>query len=510
MATFYSEKLKGVYNIRALKKVIKEKGNDEFLKMEEKDIILTRPDDEMLSTFPGHTIIDGIKFRYSYKFAPGSDEDGVTVSIPSSMVSRFPPEHLEWVVPGLYKEKVTALLKGLPKRYRKKIVPIPEKVDVIIKELERSNQPLITALADFIYKRFGVDIPTSEWPVEDIPEHLKMRVSIVDHKGHEIESGRGIEPLIKERMARSKSKDYPGIWKKAKEKWERSDVIGWDFDDLPTHISINEQMTAYPGLESVDGTVNVRLFENLEDALKNHKQGVRDLFQIALKKDIRFVKRVTKLPNDVVSNNMYFGDLRKYEKEILSSFFENLFNLDIRTRVDFSDHVERIKSNINTEAEYFMRLAGKILHKYHLVRTKLHDLETSNKRNSAILGFVAGIRKDLDILVPRNFHQIYKDERLAHIPRYLKAMAIRAERGVNDLEKDHRKAEQLEVFIESLVKIKEGLSNYVTKEKMSAINEFQWAIEEYRVSLFAPELKTAIPVSQKRLNKRIKEINRMI
>jgi ATP-dependent helicase HrpA len=126
------------------------------------------------------------------------------------------------------------------------------------------------------------------------------------------------------------------------------------------------------------------------------------------------------------------------------------------------------------------------------------------------MNLCASIRRDLEAMIPKNFLEIYPDERLNHLPRYLKAMEIRAERGAYDIVKDRKKESDAEVFKKIMEEIKNEASEHISREKQEALEEFRWMLEEYKVSLFAPELKTAFPVSQKRLKKRADEIRRML
>jgi len=120
----------------------------------------------------------------------------VTLRVPSGQVSGVPPECLDWSVPGLLKEKVTALIKGLPKTYRKQLVPVPRTVEVILQEMEKGEPSLVNTLSRFVHRKFGVDIPASVWASVEIPDHLKMRVSVVDPSGKALETGRDLHLLI--------------------------------------------------------------------------------------------------------------------------------------------------------------------------------------------------------------------------------------------------------------------------------------------------------------------------
>ncbi|MCJ7809719.1 MAG: ATP-dependent RNA helicase HrpA, partial [Desulfobulbaceae bacterium] len=220
-ASFYSERLQGISDIRTLESEIRKRGGDDFLKMKEQDVLLACPDADELALYPDETAIGCGTFKFAYKFAPGKPDDGITIKVPSSLAAQVSPEHLDWIVPGLFREKVTALIKGLTKSYRKQLVPVSNTVDVILSEMQRTNAPLVSALGRFIYERFGIDIPASEWPADQIPEHLHMRVSLTDHRGRELRSGRD-PSILREGVQGNSAKEPKGDqWEKAKLQWEK-------------------------------------------------------------------------------------------------------------------------------------------------------------------------------------------------------------------------------------------------------------------------------------------------
>jgi ATP-dependent helicase HrpA len=217
---FYSERLKGVSDISSLGKIIKEKGDDGFLRLKEDDLMLYRPDEAELAQYPDRFNAGGRTYPCVYAFAPGRDEDGLTVKIPSGLISKIPAESLDWGVPGLLKEKVTDMIKGLPKRYRKQLVPVSRTVDEILQGMEQSEKSLINTLCAFVYRRYGVDIPSSVWAGVEVPNHLKVRIAVVDHAGKELEFGREIHLLRRSDTGRQIS-EYDTAWKACREKWEK-------------------------------------------------------------------------------------------------------------------------------------------------------------------------------------------------------------------------------------------------------------------------------------------------
>jgi ATP-dependent helicase HrpA len=222
------------------------------------------------------------------------------------------------------------------------------------------------------------------------------------------------------------------------------------------------------------------------------------------------VKRALNLSPDAAYLTRYFGGRAAFEKSLYEALLQKLFELDIRDREGFLEEGERLRPHLLPMAKALRDMAIELLQTYHQVRTTLNALEADAGNNPAVRGLLEVIRGDLEILVPANFASIYPEDRLRQIPRYLKGMEIRAQRGANDLNKDQKKAVQLEAYLKALKKTREGLSPYASEEKREAVEEFRWMVEEFKVSLFAQELKTPYPVSPKRMEEQIAEIERMV
>ncbi len=509
MADFYSRRLEGVHDIRTLKKRIRERGGDDFLRLREDDLINAYPEEAELALFPDSMSLGDGDFRVTYNFAPGKEEDGATIAIPTSRVSRIPPEQLEWGVPGLFREKITALIKGLPKRYRKQLVPVGRTVDVILQEMERQERSLLTCLSEFVYRRFAVDIPASVWSSVEIPEYLTLRVAVTDPRGRELESGRDIRLLGRDRQ-HSGAKATSAPWEAARKKWEREDVKKWDFGTLPESVALGPHQHAYPALATEGNRVNVRLFHTHEEALKSHQEGVQALFCLALGKDLKYLKRGLKIGDGECAGCAYFGGVEKVVNDIYESLLKKLFYRDIRNPEAFASHAESVRPILLKEGRGLRARAIQVLDAYQQVRFTLRSLEKTNRANRAVLSLCGEIQEELDTLLPEDFLHHYSEERLAHIPRYLKAMQIRADRGAHDPVKDQKKGTQAAPFVTAFRKMREEMSPHASPEKRKAMEELHWMMEEYKVSLFAQELKTPLPVSPKRIAERIKDIERMV
>jgi ATP-dependent helicase HrpA len=509
IADFYSRRLSGVYDLRGLEKRIRTMGGDRFLKMTEKDLILSFPDEKELALYPDELTLGNRRFKASYKFAPGENDDGVTLKIPSDLVATVTAEPLEWSVPGQFKEKITALIKGLPKRYRKLLMPVSDKVDIIVREIEHNDDSLFNTLAKFINEKFQVDIPAFEWAKAEIPKYLKMRVALTNHEGKEIAAGRDLDVLRQAGKAVQAPEDS-AEWKNAKEKWEKTGLTSWNFESLPESIPIEPFGTAYPGLEPAEKGVNLRLFKTKEEALSSHKKGVEALLLPKFAKDLEFLKGYLILAEEYEPAALYFGGNSVVLKGMMENLKKEIFQKNLRSKEDFEAYGEMIVRALFEKGHSLQQMTLQILDAYQKTKKALQTIEKANLSNKTVKDICTQIRDELEHLVPKNFLEIYSQERLAHLPRYLNAMELRAERGKNDPEKDRKKAEQVQPFLEALQRMQKEVSPETSREKQRTIEEFRWMIEEFKVSMFAPELKTAFPISAKRLALKLKEIEGMV
>ncbi len=509
---FYQSKLGSrVYNIPLLKKRIKEKNGDYFLRMTRENLLNYDPDDRELQQFPDRFSTNGCQFSCEYRFDPGQEEDGVTVKIPAPMAASVDSRFLDWHVPGLLFEKITALIRSLPKAYRKRLVPVADTVDIILKEIPKGRGSLLATLSRFIYNRFHVDIPISAWTHELLDDYLKMRIAITDSNGKAIRSGRDKQLLTKEF---SNNSDTDEILE-ARKIWEQDGITSWDFPSLPDSITVAGKKTAgwilYPGLrEEKDGKISLRLFTSLEKAKNSHQKGVLVLYTLRFSNDLKFLKKSLILSKKSHPYAAYFGGKKVLEKAVYQSVLKTLFQKNIRSKEEFEKHAAHSKGQILKEGGEQMELAQAVLSAYHKTSTELFDQESSNQRNPKAIDFCRKMRKSLTMLVPENFMDLYEKDRLRHIPRYLAAIAVRTHRGIINPEKENAKAEVLKVFSENLDCFLQSLSPKASDEKRQALENFFWLIEEFKVSLFAQELKTAVPISEKRLKVAMEEIRRMI
>ncbi len=509
---FYRERLPTISDIRSLAAHLKANKGDRFLRMGREDLLNYDPDKGELALYPRRISLGNTAIPCDYRFEPGREEDGMTVRIPASQAPSVAPESLEWLVPGLLGEKITALIRGLPKEYRKRLVPVTETVERICDEMERTGGSLITALGAFVSRRFGVEIPAAAWPTEELPDHLKVRFAVTGPKGEELRAGRDPAVLHQAAARRTDTDDYAS----ARNAWEREGIADWDLGDLPDTVTLKgkngRRWTVYPALKpSEDGEgADLRLFEDYAAAGRSHPDGVAALFKKHLSPDLKFLKKSIQIPGNLSLAAKHFGGTRAVEQGLFDSVLGELFRRDIRTESAFRELETEGRKRLQSLARERTAAAAALLDAYAEARTTLYDLETRHRNNPGLLAFLGGLRESLAALVPENFLELYDTGRLDHLERYVRAIAVRAERALVNFEKDQAKAEEIKPHVDHLRRLLEGLTPASSPEKRQALEAYHWLIEEFRVSLFAQELKTPVKVSGKRLDKKRAEIERMV
>ena len=570
IAGFYSERLPGIFDIRSLRKLIRDRGgdragsvgrgpdrggdrdlglgeggesvglgNDDFLRLKEEELLNYNPDEATVSSFPDTVEVAGRPFKALYKFAPGEDDDGVTLSVPVSLLNAIPPDRLEWGVPGHYKDKIAALIKGLPKRYRKLLVPVAEKAETIAAEMPRAPEevPLARAVAEFARRRFGADIPAREWALAEVPKYLRMRVAVIDPEtGRVIDTGRDVDLLRKKISAADAvpSKVESPAWVEAQQKWEKSDLAAWTFGDLPEKIAVGTSLTAYPALvvEASASSVGIRLFPTRAEAEAPHRQGVRWLLMQKFAKELAFVRRYHKIPAEHDRAALAFGGRDAVERAIEAALARELFECNLRTEAEFRAYESEVGRTLFEKGHALTQTTVKILGLHHTLRTELgrgglaaqrgpgagpkrtlNLNELSRLKEPVVPAYFDEITRDLDKLLPKDFLEAYPIDRIILLPRYLEAMKVRLERARIDPDKDKAKAAQVEPYEYALERMEVDISApalSVPPEKRQAVEELRRMVEEFKISLFAPEIRTAFPISAVRLARKIKEIEAMV
>ena len=449
--------------------------------------------------FPDRIEVNGVALGLSYRFEPAHPLDGVTLTVPLHLLNQLDSTRFDWLVPGLIREKVAFYFKALPKQVRRHLVPVPEHVTQFLMELDATSGALpagslTSALARFAQRAAGNPVAADVWENTLVPAHLRMNYRVVDEAGRELATGRDLDALrakLGEAAQLTFAGAEPGI--------ERDQVRAWDFGDLPERISFTRggrSLTGYPALVDEEDSVAIRLFDMPDAAQGAMRDGVRRLLRLALKEQMKQLdKNLPGLTQAAMQLRAVAG-AAELKEDLVSAICDRAFIGEDelpRTQSGFEAQKERARTRLPAVRDAACRMLAAIADEYHRTSLRLGQVPAAFHR------VAADARAQLQRLVYPGFLGATPWERLQHIPRYLKAIAVRLDKYAANPERDSMHA----AGISALWKLYEERSEKLRRSGVAdeALAAFRWQIEELRVSLFAQELKTPHPVSVKRLRK---------
>ena len=447
--------------------------------------------------FPTQLMFDDIGLPVKYHFEPGKPDDGVTVETPVELLHQIKPELLEWIIPGLLREKCIALVKGLPKQTRKHFVPVPEYVDKVLPRLKREAIPLTQALAEGLGFVVSNAPKTFEWNYDVIDDFYRINVRVVDDRGKMIAQSRDIDAL----RAKYKQRVRQTI-QAASSEWEREGLESWDFDALPQSVQLNKgavKVTAYPALVDTGFAVNISMFDNPRESESLSFRGICRLALLETGQTYKYLQKNLLRGKDIGLTLVDMGRRADVADDIAMAAAANVFFPErtlTRSKLDFIARIDETRAELTGEAQRLEKVLLDSLTRVVAIKKKIK----SSKNALALALTVGDINKQLNALF--NTSMLFNTPKtwFNQYPRFLKAIEQRLEKAPQNPQKDKLAINQLDSFwgmhVERLEK--EGIHAYRQNTEWQL---YRWMIEEYRVSLFAQTLKTQMPVSEKRLKK---------
>ncbi|NDY72157.1 ATP-dependent RNA helicase HrpA [Desulfobacter hydrogenophilus] len=512
---FYQSRLpKPFYNIRTFAKFIKDKKDDTFLRMTRGDLQKTDVDEAFLAQFPNTLTTDQGEFALDYKFNPGAKTDGVTLKVPSQDAALIRPHQVETLVPGLLREKIAALIKALPKTHRVKLMPIQQRAEFIADHLPDSDAPLYSKLSWVIRNHFNLVIPASAWSDTDLEDHLKMRISIRDHKDREIKSLRDLSKLGT--FATRRPAEKTNAFERAKKAFEKTGIQEWNFSDLEQEIHLDEgngtRRKAFPGLccgQDPHG-MTLTLFKTKQAALESHAKGVGRLFEIMFPDDIKALKKDITRTEGLSRIAPYFNDRPTFAAMAYNAMAKAFFQKELFTQKAFDAHVQTLRPKLYTLGRKAMESILTVGREYAACFDLLQSLSLAFKDRPIIFEALTAIFNELKNLCPANFLELYDLNRIALLPKNLECLSIRARRWVDNPVKEAQKKELVAPYERKLALLISSLDPGSSAEKSNAVETFFWMLEEYKISVYAQELKTRFKISAKRLDKALLDVSTMV
>ncbi len=442
--------------------------------------------------FPPQLKIDNVSFALSYNFSPGKNDDGITLTVPLALINQVSAAHCEWLIPGILAEKVVQLIKTLPQKIRRNLVPVPEFAAAFCRAVQPSGMPLLQALSRYLREQKQLDVPLDAFRLEQLPQHLLMNFRVIDEHGRQLGMSRNFSQLHSELAPRA----APAIVAATKEisapvNEQRS--TSWSFGEFAETRVVQragQSVTLYNALVDDTDAVILRAFDTRDAAQAAHRGGLRRLFMLLLKEQVKYMEK--NLPDAQKLGMLYMplGTPQELQQQIVAMTFERCCLSDPLpfNETTFVARGKEAKNRLLLIAQEIARLAFGILTEYHALQKSLPQLKAHVQASS-------DIRAQLEFLIHKRFVEATPYERLQHLPRYLKGINLRIEKLRGNPARDAQCMAQLQPLSQALQKLRQAHS------ADPRVDEFAWLMQELRVSLFAQELKTPVIVSVKRLEK---------
>jgi len=492
--------------------------------------------------FPKTMVVTGIEMGLTYHFEPGSVRDGVTLSVPLFALNQIPQERPAWLVPGMIKEKVHLLLKSLPQKLRRHCVPLPEYAAKFVDRIHAANAfgrgDLVDVLIMDVRAQTGVAVKTADFKLETLPAHMFMNFKVIDEHGRQLEMGRNLATLQAElggqaRQSFQKMAEATPSAANARAQAARpvaaapgapavpagkgkggaprtapasapaqesasgrqhTGLTGWTFGELPELLEINQgklTLIGFPALVDKGTHCDLEVFDDPNVAARTHRVGLRRLFALQFKEQLKFAEKNIPGLQGMGMQFMNIGSQEDLRDQIVAKAID-IACLQDPLPVDaasFNKRKDEGKGRIGLLINEVARLAGQILGEYHGLPKRVQALPSA---------VASDIQAQLQALVHKRFIADNEYSQLAHFPRYLKAINVRLEKLRGNPSRD---AQLMAEWQTAASQFQRTLKNMAGKNNDPRMVEFRWMLEELRVSLFAQELRTPMPVSAKRLQK---------
>ncbi|XWY22549.1 ATP-dependent RNA helicase HrpA [Bisgaard Taxon 45] len=464
---------------------------------------LTKDNAEQVSEldFPNFWHQGNLKFKLTYQFEPGTDADGVTVHIPLPLLNQVEMAGFDWQIPGLRKELIIALIKSLPKSLRRNFVPAPNYAEAFLGRAKPFEKPLLESLIYELRRMTGVSFEPESWQLDQLPSHLKMTFRVIDDKGKKIAESMDLDSL----KFQLKDQVQESIAAVADDGIEQSGIHLWNFDQLPQCYEQKKRgftVKAFPAIVDEKDAVGIKLFETEFEQQVAMQQGLRRLLLLNVPSPIKYLHE--KLPNKSKLGLYFtpFGRVLDLIDDCIACAVDKLitdFGGLVWNEADFDKLRDFIRENLNETTVDIAKQVEQIL-------TLTYEL---NKRLKGKMDFtmafaLSDIKAQLSGLIYPGFVQKTGYARLNDVQRYLTAIDKRLDKLLQDVNRDRASMLRVEQVSQAYQQLLAKLPK--SKPHSEEVKKIPYMIEELRVSLFAQQLGTKYPISDKRILNVIREL----
>ncbi len=448
--------------------------------------------------YPEFVDMAGARLPLKYRFSPGHPLDGLTLTVPLPLLNQLDAARLSWLVPGMVREKLTWYLKAMPKAWRNRLTPVPEVVtsmlESVANEAGGETRDVAEALRSYCAVRLNTSIPADVWAGAVMPAHLQVNIRVVDANGTELAQGRDLAQL-RAQLGQAAQLSFAAVGPAL----ERRGITRWDFGDLPESLSFvrdGRRVTGYPTLVDEGESVALTLYDTKVAAEAATRAAVVRLIRIELKDAVR---RWEKPPPGFVATALQLRPVMSADvlvADVIDAACARAFLGDDplpRSPGDFAEQVKRARARLPAVAEGAFRLLAAIAAEHHALSQQIAALPPARSR------FGADLAAQRDALVRAGFFSTTPWPQLNHFPRYLQALQRRLTKALANAGQDAKHGQAVAALWERYRARAEA--NRSAQRIEPALDAYRWLLEELKVSLFAQELRTAQPVSFKRVEK---------
>ena len=526
LIAFYESRIpKGICNREDLKALLKKEASlDQQLRLEKADLMRHEAAGITVDRYPKKMIVGGVELSLTYHFEPGSPKDGVTLVLPLTQLNQVDGRRCEWLVPGMCEEKVLLLLKSLPQKLRRHCMPLPDYAKAFLERKLEEKQfgvgDFLDSLISDIRKERGLEIKRTDFRPESLPLHSAMNFRLIDEHGRQLEVERNLVRLRSEfgetarsafqAIAQETAQAELGVEAPARtidsdEKIravEQGGYRSWAFGELPETLEIqkgNKTLFGYPALVDRGDYCDLEVFDDLHEARKQHHLGLRRLFALSNKDTLKALQKQLPGIRELGLLFINIGSVEGLIEQILNLALERaLMTEPLPVNAEqFTERLQAGKPRVALIAQEIARHALNALQAHADLQKKMASAK------AASLTAYADIQTQMQALIFPKFVTEIPYGQMVHLPRYLKAIAMRIDKLRSNPSRDAQCQKDWESVArpwQKLLQGSKGSSSYAMTEDQS-LQDFRWQLEELRVALYAQELKTPSPMSLKRLEK---------
>ncbi|GHD21313.1 ATP-dependent helicase [Nocardiopsis kunsanensis] len=439
-------------------------------------------------------------FRLTYQFEPGSDSDGVTAHVPVKYLNQVEDKGFDWQIPGLRDELVTALIRSLPKPLRRHFVPVPDNAAKARGGLDPADGSLLDALAAELTQMSGERVSSSDFDLDRVPDHLRITFRAVDDKERKLAESKDLEKLrvkLKPRLREAIVTEAKGV--------ERRGITSWDFGNLEQTLerkALGPNVKGYPALVDEGESVAIRIFDTPAEQRAAMRAGTRRLLMLTVPSAAQAVSKGLNNPDKLALADNPHGSVKKMLDDAEEAAVDHLLMREggpVWNAEAFATLAERVRTDLGEKLAEVLDKAARVLVLWRKVSKKV-----KGSTSMAVLPSLNDVQGQLGELVFDGFVTRTGTERLDDVHRYLRGIEHRLDKLPENPRRDQVNMAKVVQMAQAVRQVRGRLKP--GREADPDVVELWWMLQEYRVSLFAQELRTAYPVSDKRITKAIEAV----